>query len=264
MKPAYKNWMPKGMVLATLYGTCACAVLFVLFGVSGILPEGSLKQVLFYVFLAAMIVMAAVTLWMFLMYRAFSYDGSRQMSKQIIEGVAARVTIPDGGCGLDVGCGSGALTIACAKRNPGAQMLGCDIWSGAYKAVFTKKRCEENAKAEGVSNVRFTEGNAVRLPFPDESFDAVTSNYVYHNIAGHNKQQLLLETLRVLKKGGTFAIHDLMSRARYGDMDAFVQKLKAEGYEDLRLIDTTDGRFLGRREAVLLGLVGSTLLVGRK
>ena len=33
-------------------------------------------------------------------------------------------------------------------------MLGCDIWSGAYKAVFTKKRCEENAKAEGVANVR--------------------------------------------------------------------------------------------------------------
>ena len=92
----------------------------------------------------------------------------------------------------------------------------------------------------------------------------MTSNYVYHNIAGHNKQQLLLETLRVLKKGGTFAIHDLMSRARYGDMDAFVKKLKAEGYEDLRLIDTTDGRFMGRREAMLLGLGGSTLLVGKK
>jgi hypothetical protein len=74
-------------------------------------------------------------------------------------------------------------------------MFGCDIWSGAYKAVFTKKRCEENAVAEGVSNVRFVEGNAVRLPFPDESFDAVTSNYVYHNIAGQNKQALLLETI---------------------------------------------------------------------
>lgn len=63
-------------------------------------------------------------------------------------------------------------------------MLGCDIWSGAYKAVFTKKRCEENAKAEGVANVR--------------------------------------------------------------------------------LIDTTDGCFMGRKEATLLGLGGSTLLVGKK
>ena len=46
----------------------------------------------------------------------------------------------------------------------------------------------------------FRRGNAVKLDFPDESFDAVTSNYVYHNITGKDKQQLLLETLRVLKK----------------------------------------------------------------
>ena len=84
------------------------------------------------------------------------------------------------------------------------------------------------------------------------------------NITGKNKQTLLLETLRVLKKGGTFAIHDLMSKARYGDMNAFVSKLKDMGYEDVRLIDTTGGSFMSRKEAVLLGLGGSTLLVGRK
>ena len=156
------------------------------------------------------------------------------------------------------------MTIASAKRNPKATMVGCDIWSGAYKAVFTKKRCEDNAKAEGVTNTRFEEGDAIRLPFEDESFDAVTSNYVYHNISGHDKQELLLETLRVLKKGGTFAIHDLMSPARYGDMNAFVRKLKAEGYENVRLIDTTDGTFMGKKEASWLGLAGSTLLVGKK
>lgn len=174
------------------------------------------------------------------------------------------MTVPDGGTGLDVGCGSGALTIAAAKRNPNAEMVDRDIWSGAYKAVFTKELCEKNAFAEGVSNVRFEEGNAVQLPFADESFDTVTSNYVYHNITGQDKQALLLETLRVLKKGGTFAIHDLMSKTRYGDMEAFVQRLKDQGYEDVRLIDTTRGRFMNRTEAALLDLYGSTLLVGRK
>ena len=263
MKPAYKNWMPKGMVLATLYGTCACAVLFVLFGVSGILPEGSLKQVLFYVFLAAMIVMGAVTFWMFLMYRAFSYDGSRQMSKQIIEGVAARVTIPDGGCGLDVGCGSGALTIACAKKNPMAQMLGVDRWGKEY-ASFSLPLCEKNAKAEGVKNVSFRKGDAVKLDFPDESFDAVVSNYVYHNIPIRDRQALLLESLRVLKKGGTFAIHDIMSRSKYGDIHAFVNKLRDMGYESVELIDTTKGNFMSPFESVWMGLSGSALLVGRK
>ena len=61
--------------------------------------------------------------------------------------------------------------------------------------------------------MRFQKGDAVKLDFPDETFDLVTSNYVYHNIMGKDKQALLLETLRVLKKGGTFAIHDLMSKA---------------------------------------------------
>ena len=51
----------------------------------------------------------------------------------------------------------------------------------------------------GVKNASFQRGNAVKLDFPDERFDAVISNYVYHNIAGKDKQQLLLETLRVLK-----------------------------------------------------------------
>ena len=58
------------------------------------------------------------------------------------------------------------------------------------------------------------------------------------------EQALLLETLRVLKKGGTYAIHDLMSPGRYGDMQAFVQKLRDMGYERMELIDTTDGSFM--------------------
>ena len=73
-----------------------------------------------------------------------------------------------------------------------------------------------------------------------------------------------LETLRVLKKGGTFAIHDLMSPRRYGDMQAFVQKLRDMGYECVELIDTTDGSFMTPKEAKRLMLRGSTLLVGRK
>jgi len=55
-----------------------------------------------------------------------------------------------------------------------------------------------------------------------------------------------------------------MSKARYGDMNAFADQLKQEGYEDVRLIDTTDDVFMKRKEAVWLDLGGSTLLVGRK
>ncbi len=263
-KPDYKNWVPKSMVLGLGAATAAAGALFVLLGVDTKRVKGTPRLICAAVFGLGTLVLLFFTVWMAVLHRIFDYNGGRKLSKTIVDGTAAYVKIPDGGTGLDVGCGSGALTIAAAKRNPRSKMVGCDIWSGAYKAVFTKKRCEQNAAAEGVDNVRFEEGNAVHLPFPDESFDAVTSNYVYHNISGQNKQKLLLETLRVLKKGGTFAIHDLMSKARYGDMDAFVKKLKEEGYEDVRLVDTTDGTFMGHAEAALLGLGGSTLLVGRK
>ena len=204
-----------------------------------------------------------VTIWMFLMYRAFSYNGKRQLSKQIIEGIASYVNIPDRGKGLDVGCGSGALTIACAKRNPKAKMFGIDRWGKEY-ASFSKNLCENNSKAEGVNNTSFMQGDACKLPFEDETFDAVTSNYVYHNIPSKDRQSILLETLRTLKKGGTFAIHDIMSKGRYGDIQAFAKKLKKMGYAEVELIDTTNGMFMSRFESLWMDLSGSTLLVGRK
>ena len=180
-----------------------------------------------------------------------------------MEGVADYVLIPAGGKGLDVGCGSGALTIAAAKRNPNAQMVGCDRWGIEY-ASFSKELCERNAKAEEVDNVSFVYGNAISLPFEDESFDTVTSNYVYHNIAGKNKQELLLETLRVLKKGGTFAIHDIMSPSRFGDLGEFLDRLRIMGYEQAVLIPTDNGKFMSKGEARTLFLSGSALLYGKK
>ena len=263
-KPDYQNWVPKNMVV----GAAAGAGVLLAADITAHLATGSSRtaggKALCTALTAGTASCAGAAGWLYALHKSFDYNGKRKLAKQITRGVADYVTIPDGGTGLDVGCGSGALTIAVAKRNPNAEMVGCDIWSGAYKAVFTKELCEKNALAEGASNVRFEEGNAIHLPFADESFDAVTSNYVYHNITGQDKQTLLLETLRVLKKGGTFAIHDLMSKARYGNMAAFVQCLKAQGYENVRLIDTTRGCFMNRTEAVLLDLSGSTLLVGRK
>lgn len=261
MKPDYKNWMPKGMVLTGAAITAILLVLFIVFGLTGIV-SGALKTVLFIVFLAGTVAGLAVTIWMTFMYRTFSYDGKRQMSRGIIEGIAENVKLPDGGKGLDVGCGSGALAIACAKRNPHASFVGIDRWGKEY-ASFNKPLCENNAKAEGVGNVSFQRGNATHLDFPDGSFDAVVSNYVYHNIPG-DRQAYLLETLRVLKKGGTFAIHDIFSRAKYGNMQTFVRRLKNEGYEDVRFIDTANGKFMTKKEAGWMALSGSALLTGKK
>lgn len=261
MRPDYKNWMPKGMILGLAAGTAACAVVGGL--TYGLMDDGQLKTVLTLASDAGIIAGAGMTAWCLSLYKAFDYNGKRKMSKQVIEGVARHITLPEGGVGLDVGCGSGALIIACAKRNPGGRMVGIDRWGKEY-ASFSQLLCAQNAEAEGVKNVEFKKGDANKLDFPDESFDAVTSNYVYHNIPVKDRQVLLRETLRCLKKGGSFAIHDIFSKAKYGDMEKFVQELKDSGYEKVELIDTTNGMFMSRKEAILMGLSGSAILCGVK
>lgn len=253
-KPDYKNWMPKGMIWSFAAATIVALVLTLIVGLSWLR-----------IFLLILtVILAGMTVWTILMYRAFSYNGKRQMSRQIIDGVAEYVKLPDGGRGLDVGCGSGALTIAVAKRNPNGKVFGIDRWGAEY-ASFSKKLCEDNAMVEGVSErTVFALGDALKLDFPDESFDAVTSNYVYHNIPSRDRQTILLETLRVLKKGGSFAIHDIFSKSKYGDMQAFVRKLRDMGYEQVELIPTDSGRFMTPWEAKWMALSGSAILVGKK
>jgi ubiquinone/menaquinone biosynthesis C-methylase UbiE len=260
MKPDYKNWMPKGMIYAFLAAFLGCAAVLVIFRLA--LTEGTLKTILTVVFAVLTLLFCVLTKWSILMYRAFDYNGKRQMAKQIIEGTAAYVNLPDGGKCLDVGSGSGALAIAVAKRNPRAEVIGIDRWGKEY-ASFSKTLCENNAKAEGVTHIYFSQGDATKLRFQDETFDAVCSNYVYHNIPG-DRQAYLLETLRTLKKGGTFAIHDIMTRTKYGDMQAFIKKLKDMGYEKVELIDTTNGMFMTKWEATWMALSGSAILTGIK
>ena len=73
-----------------------------------------------------------------------------------------------------------------------------------------------------------------------------------------------METLRVLKKGRAFAIHDIFSKNKYGDMQSFVKKLKGLGYERAELIPTDNSKFMSPWEAKWMGLSGSALLVGKK
>ncbi|WP_311553757.1 class I SAM-dependent methyltransferase [Propionimicrobium lymphophilum] len=208
MKVDYKNWVPKGILIAM----AAISLLLLLFSVEFyILLDGILGITLTTITFVAFLIFGATSIKLFRTHQAFSYDGKRKLSKRIIEGNAAYAILPEGGVGLDVGCGSGALTIAYAKRNPQGKMTGLDRWGKEY-ASFSNLLCVQNAKAERINNIVFHKGDANKLPFADESFDAFVSNYIYHNIPGKNKQKLLLETLRVLITGGTFAIHDLMSK----------------------------------------------------
>lgn len=263
MKPNYKNWVPKKMIAELFAGAAVSLALALFFALAPVISSGILKIVLVIIFAVLALVFIGFVIWAVRLYKAFDYNGDRQLSRHIIEGVASHIGLPEGGKVLDVGCGSGALAIAAAKRNPKAEVTGIDRWGKDYSS-FSRNLCEQNAEAEGVSNVCFIQGNALKIDFPDETFDAVTSNYVYHNIFSKNRQEILMETLRTLKKGGTFVIHDIFSASKYGDMQAFVRKLKDMGYQKAELIDTTNGMFMSRPEARWMGLSGSALFIGVK
>ena len=263
MKPDYKNWIPRGLLFTMFGGVALLFLLAVLIVWVPLSMTTTIRTVLAGILFAASILLAVASCWMLFLYRAFSYTGKKQIVRRIINGVADHVHIPDGGMGLDVGCGSGALTIACAKRNPNATMTGIDYWGKMY-ASFSRTLCERNAMAENTPNVIFRQGDARKLDFPDETFDVVTSNYVFHDICGTDRQALVLETLRTLKKGGSFVIHDFMPRWLYGDLDAFAEKLRGMGYRDVQIIDTAHGKFITRREALSIFLCHSKLLTGRK
>lgn len=126
MKADYKNWMPQGMINGFAAATAVCCVVFWLVNNVSLITAHTVRSVVSVALFVLLLMLLFMTVWMILMHRAFSYKGKRQMSKQIIDGVAEYVNIPDGGKGLDVGCGSGALTIACAKRNPNASFMGID------------------------------------------------------------------------------------------------------------------------------------------
>ena len=262
MQPDYKNWVPKGMAHGLAAGTVALAVGNVAAWTVGEVLNSAVRTAARAALGTTFVACGAFATWSLIARRAFSFEDEGSLSHRIVEGTADRVIIPTGGTCLDVGCGSGALSIAVAKRNPQAKVVGIDLWGAEY-ASFSQKLCESNARAEGMDNVSFEPGDARQLPFADESFDAVTSNYVYHNIPG-DRQKYLLETLRTLKKGGTFAIHDIFSPSKYGDMQAFLEKLKAMGYQKAGLIDTTNGKFMRKSEARWMALSGSAILTGIK
>ena len=214
------------------------------------------------VFVIAALLLLALLLWITWIRRQYAF-GSGGMMEQVHQVVLSHLDFDGQGQLLEVGCGSGALSIRAALTWPDAEVTGIDYWGAAYG--YGQAMCEKNAASEGAAaRCVFKHGDANKLDFPDESFDAVVSNYVYHNVMGADKQALLLETLRVLKKGGVFALNDEMKPHMYGDMEAFAQELRDMGYEDVHLIDTAQEAFGSRRRAAMMMLGDSRMLVGRK
>jgi ubiquinone/menaquinone biosynthesis C-methylase UbiE len=102
---------------------------------------------------------------------------------------------------LDVACGPGVVTAALA---PGAASV---VAFDATEQMLEKAR-SRCAKA-GLANVDFKRGDAENLPFADGQFDGVVTRLAVHHFA--DPQRALGEMFRVLRRGGTAVVVDIVS-----------------------------------------------------
>ena len=109
--------------------------------------------------------------------------------------VARQAALPQGGLALDVATGTADLSLALAQHYPQGRVVGVDFCPEMVELGRAKV-----ATAGENSCIRFAIGDALRLPFADGCFDAVTSGFAMRNVA--DIPQAFAEMARVVKGGG--------------------------------------------------------------
>jgi ubiquinone/menaquinone biosynthesis C-methylase UbiE len=132
---------------------------------------------------------------------------------------------------LDVGCGTGTLVLQIRRSFPGVEVVGLDP---DPKALARAKR---KAERQGAA-VRFDQGFADSLAYPDASFDRVFSSMMFHHVEGDDKEKMLREVRRVLRPGGSFHLMDFVGPEA---SDGFLARLF---HSHARLKDNSERRIL--------------------
>ena len=97
---------------------------------------------------------------------------------------------------LDLCCGTGDMAFALRRKSPNAHIVGADFSHAMLKLA--------RGKSVAADKMIWLEGDALQLPFVDESFDLVTSAFGFRNLADYDAG--LREIRRVLKPDGECGI----------------------------------------------------------
>jgi ubiquinone/menaquinone biosynthesis C-methylase UbiE len=120
---------------------------------------------------------------------------SAAMGADMTEAIVAAANVSPGMRVLDIACGTGEPSISIAHLlNGTGEVVGVDISSSPIATAT------ERARQHGLTNARFQEADVHHLPFPDATFDRITSRLGVMFFADLPKA--LMEMLRVLKPGG--------------------------------------------------------------
>ncbi len=249
------NWVSKILLFRMLATICLLLAVLLL----------TWHILLLHVIIIPLILLAIFVLIYFAYARyEFSPQGGDIQAK-ISQRVIDFIDQSESGQILDVGCGNGKLTVELAKKCPGIKIQAIDYWSGMWG--YSKESCETTAKNENVSDrIIFTKASASALPFDDETFDAVISNMVFHEVADtKDKRDVIKEALRPLKKGGLFIFQDQFNTKRiYGTVEELLKYLKNLGINDVGFEDTRKASFIPvlLRNPIFVGDIG--LIYGKK
>lgn len=142
-----------------------------------------------------------------------SGDQIEQYRRQAV-GLAAELAA--GGAILEVAPGPGYLSIELARLGR-FTVTGLDI-SRTFVEI-----ARDGARQAGVS-VDFRQGDVVRMPFQDESFDLIVCQAAFKNFT--EPVRALDEMYRVLRPGGTAVIQDLSSDASPADIAEEVKRME--------------------------------------
>ena len=122
--------------------------------------------------------------------------GMHQRWRERAAGLAA---VPRDGRALDVATGTGDLAIALRSR--GAQVVGSDFAENMLELARQK-----------APDITFEQGNALQLPYPDDSFDAATVGFGARNFSDLGRG--LAEMARVVRPGGRVVVLEITTPQR--------------------------------------------------
>ena len=100
---------------------------------------------------------------------------------------------------LDLCCGTGDITREISRQYPECNVTGLDFSAEMLKIA--------RSKIMNNNKINYLLGDALKIPFPDANFDAVTIGYGLRNVS--NIENCLQEILRILKPGGVLVCLDL-------------------------------------------------------
>jgi ubiquinone/menaquinone biosynthesis C-methylase UbiE len=147
---------------------------------------------------------------------------------------------------LEIGCGTGSLTLA-AKEQAGAagEVAGIDI------APEMVAKARQKAARSG-ADVTFREGSIAAIPFPDNRFDVVICSFMIFHMPDEVRLKGFREIYRVLKPGGhLFILDGALTKTRHSypasevhDVRELAPVLEENSFTGIEM-EKTEFRFMG-------------------